>query len=150
MQNLYLDGKKDEAAAALPAELIDTVPSVGPKERIGERLAAWREAGRRHADRHADGVRRRGRRVDHADDGRARGLSAPAQASGAASCSRRSAIPGHAFPAIALGRELVARGHEVCLQTWAEWREHVEREGMALRGRARVRGVPARGRVADG
>jgi UDP:flavonoid glycosyltransferase YjiC (YdhE family) len=37
---------------------------------------------------------------------------------------------GHAFPAIALGRELVRRGHDVCLETWARWREHVEREGM--------------------
>jgi UDP:flavonoid glycosyltransferase YjiC (YdhE family) len=38
--------------------------------------------------------------------------------------------PGHAFPAIALGKELVARGHEVRLQTWTKWQEHVEREGM--------------------
>jgi UDP:flavonoid glycosyltransferase YjiC (YdhE family) len=40
--------------------------------------------------------------------------------------------PGHAFPMIALGRALVARGHEVTLQTWARWREHVEAEGMAF------------------
>jgi UDP:flavonoid glycosyltransferase YjiC (YdhE family) len=38
--------------------------------------------------------------------------------------------PGHAFPAIALGRALVARGHEVCLQTWRRWEDHVEAEGM--------------------
>src|SRR4029079_18978242 len=38
--------------------------------------------------------------------------------------------PGHAFPAIALGRALVTRGHEVRLQTWTKWQEHVEREGM--------------------
>ena len=38
--------------------------------------------------------------------------------------------PGHAFPAIALGRELAARGHDVCLETWSKWHEHVEREGM--------------------
>src|SRR4051794_36779989 len=38
--------------------------------------------------------------------------------------------PGHAFPAIALGKELAARGHEVRLQTWTKWQEHVEREGM--------------------
>src|SRR5918911_1617041 len=37
---------------------------------------------------------------------------------------------GHAFPMIALGRALVARGHEVCLETWHRWREDVEREGM--------------------
>ncbi|MEA2352490.1 MAG: hypothetical protein QOJ14_904 [Thermoleophilaceae bacterium] len=38
--------------------------------------------------------------------------------------------PGHAFPMIALGRALVARGHEVCLETWSRWQEDVEREGM--------------------
>ena len=40
--------------------------------------------------------------------------------------------PGHAFPAIALGRVLAARGHEVCLQTWERWSGHIEREGMAF------------------
>jgi UDP:flavonoid glycosyltransferase YjiC (YdhE family) len=40
--------------------------------------------------------------------------------------------PGHAFPMIALGRALVARGHRVTLQTWTRWREHVEAEGMAF------------------
>jgi MGT family glycosyltransferase len=38
--------------------------------------------------------------------------------------------PGHAFPMIALGRSLAARGHEVTLQTWTRWREHVEAEGL--------------------
>jgi UDP:flavonoid glycosyltransferase YjiC (YdhE family) len=38
--------------------------------------------------------------------------------------------PGHAFPAIALGRGLVARGHGVVVQTWKRWSEQVEREGM--------------------
>lgn len=38
--------------------------------------------------------------------------------------------PGHAFPAIALGRELRARGHDVCVQTWRRWQADVEREGM--------------------
>src|SRR3954468_11943323 len=38
--------------------------------------------------------------------------------------------PGHAFPAIALGKKLVERGHDVCLQTWTKWQEQVEREGM--------------------
>src|ERR1019366_10601940 len=33
---------------------------------------------------------------------------------------------------IALGRALVARGHEVTLQTWTRWREHVEAEGIAF------------------
>jgi UDP:flavonoid glycosyltransferase YjiC (YdhE family) len=38
--------------------------------------------------------------------------------------------PGHAFPMIALGRALAARGHDVTLQTWARWREHVQAQGM--------------------
>jgi len=45
VQNLYLDGKKDEAAAALPAELIDQTSLCGPKEHVAERLAVYREAG---------------------------------------------------------------------------------------------------------
>jgi UDP:flavonoid glycosyltransferase YjiC (YdhE family) len=38
--------------------------------------------------------------------------------------------PGHAFPMIALGRALAARGHEVALQTWERWRAPVEAEGL--------------------
>jgi UDP:flavonoid glycosyltransferase YjiC (YdhE family) len=38
--------------------------------------------------------------------------------------------PGHAFPMIALGRALIARGHHVTLQTWSRWRQHVEAEGI--------------------
>jgi MGT family glycosyltransferase len=38
--------------------------------------------------------------------------------------------PGHAFPMIALGRALRARGHEVTLQTWARWRDQVRAEGL--------------------
>jgi UDP:flavonoid glycosyltransferase YjiC (YdhE family) len=40
--------------------------------------------------------------------------------------------PGHAFPMIALGRALRARGHDVTLQTWRRWQPHVEREGLAF------------------
>src|SRR5437764_5573671 len=45
VQALYLDGKKDEAAAALPPELIDLITLCGPKEHVRDRLAAYREAG---------------------------------------------------------------------------------------------------------
>ena len=44
IQDLYLDGKKAEATAAVPDELADEVSLVGPKERIRDRLAAWRES----------------------------------------------------------------------------------------------------------
>jgi F420-dependent oxidoreductase-like protein len=43
IQELYLDGKQREAIAAVPDELVDAVALVGPKERIAERLEAWRE-----------------------------------------------------------------------------------------------------------
>ena len=45
VQDLYLDGKKDEAAAALPNELIDLITLAGPKDHVRERMAAFREAG---------------------------------------------------------------------------------------------------------
>ena len=45
VQDLYLAGKKDEAAAALPPELIDKVTLVGPREKVAERLAVYRDAG---------------------------------------------------------------------------------------------------------
>jgi UDP:flavonoid glycosyltransferase YjiC (YdhE family) len=38
--------------------------------------------------------------------------------------------PGHAFPAIALARELRRRGHEVLVETWEHWRAAVEMEGL--------------------
>jgi F420-dependent oxidoreductase-like protein len=45
VQDLYLEGRKDEAAAALPGELIDTLCLVGPPGVIRERLAVYRDAG---------------------------------------------------------------------------------------------------------
>jgi F420-dependent oxidoreductase-like protein len=45
VQDLYLEGKRDEAAAALPAELIDTVSLCGPPDVVRERLAVFRDAG---------------------------------------------------------------------------------------------------------
>jgi alkanesulfonate monooxygenase SsuD/methylene tetrahydromethanopterin reductase-like flavin-dependent oxidoreductase (luciferase family) len=45
VQDLYLDGKKEEAAAALPGELIDKVTLCGPPDRIKDRLQAYRDAG---------------------------------------------------------------------------------------------------------
>jgi F420-dependent oxidoreductase-like protein len=45
IQDLYLDGHKRDAAAAVPDALVDDVTLVGPRERIAERLDAWRESG---------------------------------------------------------------------------------------------------------
>ncbi|MFT7176784.1 MAG: F420-dependent oxidoreductase-like protein [Halioglobus sp.] len=47
IQDLYLSGKKAEAEAAVPKSLLDEVSLIGPKERIIERLAPWKEAGKR-------------------------------------------------------------------------------------------------------
>jgi MGT family glycosyltransferase len=38
--------------------------------------------------------------------------------------------PGHAFPMLAVGERLAARGHAVTMETWARWRSHVERARM--------------------
>jgi F420-dependent oxidoreductase-like protein len=45
IQDLYLSGRKAEAEAAVPDALVDEVALCGPRERIRERLAAYREAG---------------------------------------------------------------------------------------------------------
>ena len=45
VQELYLEGRRDEAAAALPAELIDAVSLCGPADVVRERLAVFRATG---------------------------------------------------------------------------------------------------------
>ena len=47
IQELYLSGKKSEAEALVPHELLDEVSLIGPRERIIERLGPWKEAGKR-------------------------------------------------------------------------------------------------------
>ena len=46
IQDLYLGGKKNEAAAAIPDALVDEISLCGPADRIRDRLAAWREVGK--------------------------------------------------------------------------------------------------------
>jgi F420-dependent oxidoreductase-like protein len=48
IQDLYLSGKKEEAAAAVPAEMLANTNLVGPAGQIKERLAAYQEAGVTH------------------------------------------------------------------------------------------------------
>jgi F420-dependent oxidoreductase-like protein len=45
IQDLFLDGKQRDAAAAVPDALIDEMALVGPPDRVADRLAAWRESG---------------------------------------------------------------------------------------------------------
>ena len=44
VQELFLAGKRAEAIAAVPEQLVDEITLVGPKERIRDRLAAWKES----------------------------------------------------------------------------------------------------------
>jgi F420-dependent oxidoreductase-like protein len=48
VQDLYLDGHKEEAAAALPDEFVDKVTLIGSASHVRERIAALREAGVTH------------------------------------------------------------------------------------------------------
>ncbi len=44
IQDLYLDGKKEEAAAAVPTELIDQLTLIGSAAKVRHDLEAWRES----------------------------------------------------------------------------------------------------------
>jgi F420-dependent oxidoreductase-like protein len=46
IQDLFLDGKRNEAAAAVPDTLIDETCLIGPPARIKDRLQAWQELAR--------------------------------------------------------------------------------------------------------
>ena len=45
IQNLYLDGKKKEAEAAIPLEFLEASNLVGPESYVKERIEAFRESG---------------------------------------------------------------------------------------------------------
>jgi len=63
IQDAYLDGRKEEAAALVPADLLELTSLIGPEGYVRERLAAFREAGATTltvtplAPAHADRVR---------------------------------------------------------------------------------------------
>ena len=44
IQDLYLDGKKDDAAAKVPRELIEDLSLIGPEDKIRDDLEKWRES----------------------------------------------------------------------------------------------------------
>jgi alkanesulfonate monooxygenase SsuD/methylene tetrahydromethanopterin reductase-like flavin-dependent oxidoreductase (luciferase family) len=45
IQELYLDGKKMEAVRSVPDDLVDELSLIGSRERIADRLEAWKQAG---------------------------------------------------------------------------------------------------------
>jgi F420-dependent oxidoreductase-like protein len=48
IQDLYLSGRKEEAAAVVPRELLAATNLVGPESHVAERIAAYRQAGVTH------------------------------------------------------------------------------------------------------
>ena len=88
IQELYLEGRKDEAAAAVPTRLVEDTALIGPKEKIRDDIERWRES-------MATSLLVSGRRQDPADHrrtGAVAGASVSRQRSEAA--GRRSAA-GH-------------------------------------------------------
>ena len=105
VQDLYLDGEKEAACRALPDELIDMVSLCGPRERVAERLAAYREAGVGTLIAGPIALDQASARGPARGARRARRLKVFLGAFGQ---------PGHAFPMLALGRAARAtrtRGH---------------------------------------
>jgi hypothetical protein len=43
-QDLYLEGRKDEAAAAIPTRLVEDLALIGPADKIRHDLDAWRDS----------------------------------------------------------------------------------------------------------
>ena len=147
IQELYLGGKKMEAIATVPDALVDEVALVGPRERIADRLEAWRESRRDHAAR--PGPRRR----DAAHDGgagpvkprassstsRARSRSSPAAAAGSAARWRRASPRRAPTSSSAPARSSAARRRPREL-------EGLGRRALALALRRARPGAGARGR----
>jgi F420-dependent oxidoreductase-like protein len=44
VQDLYLEGKKQEAAAAIPTALVEELALIGPEDKVRDDLEAWRES----------------------------------------------------------------------------------------------------------
>ena len=69
IQDLYLDGKKDEAAALIPDELLEKTTLCGPEGYVKERIAAFKESGCTVLNvtpaRRPHGDARAGRHQDH-------------------------------------------------------------------------------------
>ena len=140
IQDLYLDGKKEEAAAAIPPELIDTVTICGPRDRVKERLEVYRDAG-------VGTLIVSPMAFDPEQRKRTSASSRRCSERPPAHPARRLRRPRTRFPAIALGRELAARGHEVTLETWRRWREHAEREGMRFAAAPEYQVFPSEGQA---
>ena len=64
IQDLFFAGRRDEAIAAVPDDFADEISLCGPRERIAERLEAWKASpvtDPHHRQRRPDGPRAHGR-----------------------------------------------------------------------------------------
>ena len=82
IQDAYLAGRKDEAAALVPAELVEKTSLIGPLGYVKERLAAYQRGRRHHAQRHRARRQPRPARQGHRDHPRAGRLTARPARSG--------------------------------------------------------------------
>ena len=44
IQDLYLDGRKDEAAACVPTAMVENIALIGPRDKIRDELSKWQES----------------------------------------------------------------------------------------------------------
>jgi hypothetical protein len=44
IQDAYLDGRKDDAAALVPTELVEAICLIGPRDKVRDDLERWRES----------------------------------------------------------------------------------------------------------
>ncbi|MCX6512800.1 MAG: LLM class F420-dependent oxidoreductase, partial [Actinobacteria bacterium] len=44
IQDLYMAGHKDEAAAAVPTKMVEDIALVGPRDKIRDDLDMWRDS----------------------------------------------------------------------------------------------------------
>jgi hypothetical protein len=102
------------------------VALAGPPDHVRERLAVYRDAGvGTWASRRWRGTRGRLEQLRLSP-------SLPAPDRPLRLLLGAFGDPGHAFPLIALGSALVARGHDVVLQTWSRWESDVRAAGMVF------------------
>ena len=137
VQDLYLEGKRDEAMAALPDELIDLVSLAGPADKVRDRLRVYREAGVGTL-----GVTPMAWTKDERIEQLRKIAELAGRLSAAAVLLGAFGDPGHAFPVIALGRGLVRarpRRHAPDVGALAG---RGERRGDGVRPGARVPRLP--------
>ena len=143
IQDLYLEGKREEAMAAIP-DRADR-HGLAVRARRTSCASAWRSTATRASARSAS--RRSPSRPTIASRSCAWSPSSPPEPDAdARACWAPSATRARLPDDRARARRCAARGHDVTLQTWAALAGARRGRGHGVRGRARVPGVPAAAR----